>query len=1269
MNEAGPPDEAVFEVALTLSGSERAAYLERACAGDMPLRGRVEALLGAFERAGGFMNRPVIPALGQTVRVPLPLTEKPGDRIGRYKLLEQIGEGGCGVVYVAEQEEPVRRRVALKVIKLGMDTKEVIARFDAERQALAMMEHPNIAKIHDAGATDTGRPFFVMELVRGIKITDFCEQHRRAPRERLDLFVQVCRAIQHAHQKGVIHRDIKPSNVLVASDDGVPVPKVIDFGIAKAAQGRLTDQTVYTAFAQFIGTPAYMSPEQAQLTMQDIDTRSDIYSLGVLLYELLTGTTPFDAKELLSKGIDEMRRTIREVEPVKPSTRVTQDYLTSHGDSSTKSAILNPQSAIPSDLDWIVMKCLEKDRSRRYETANGLATDIARHLANEPIFARPPSRWYWFQKVVRRHRVGFAASVAIIIAVGAGFAFTLWQSKRSVAALNELRATAPAFAAEARSLAARQQFDEAIGKLEYALKLRPEEPEYWVKKGDLLQSQLKLADAAVAYRKALRLKPGLARAEASAKLCDELMAASPGPGGKPTRQSLARLYVAMQQQQRPAAELMLVAQLLGEEKKLLLEYWLDRLDQLPVSAERPLKERLTARDDGWLALDLSGTRIANIVPLAEMPLAALNLGNCRHVIDFTPLQNFRSLVELNLESTKITDLAPLRGLPLTDLRLSETEIFDLQPLRGMKLKTLVLRNTRVADLSALKSMPLAYFSTAGIPAMDYSPLAGAPLKECYIQNSPLRDLSFLRHSPVEQLSLFGCASARGFGVLAELKSLNLLVLPSNYRTLPTQDRAAVAALRTHPTLKNIDAFQRGEGNWSFRTAQTADEFWKFWDYETALAESLGSAGFVYNLSMLANGKYRLSIRNQKLSDLSFLKDKPIGELVLYGTSVTDLRPLEHLALTHLDIRLTPVKDLSPLRAPVLSGSLRQLELWRIPATDFSPLAACTNLEWFDAAETALANLEVLRGDRLRTALLSNSKVTNISALAGMPLERLTLSDTPVTDVQPLLQCPTLSELVLPRGASNVNALRSLTRIKRLSYNELEGLARQSAEEFWFGQEHGDITLATASKWKEWSVRAPGDETLGMKVAAIQYWFGLDAEYAATCKRMIEIAERENKSSASERAAKNWCLQTRGDVAMVPRILALARKGAEMEGDPGRRPWCKQTLGMAEFRAGNAEAAEAAFLKAETAAQVDHWPTRSRPFILAPCGFFRAMLLFRKGNIEEAKKLFDEAEAVMPPIPENAARALPVEVSQNQLLCWLIWKEARAELKLGASTRP
>jgi len=398
------------------------------------------------------------------------VTQKPGDKIGHYKLLQQIGEGGCGVVYMAEQEEPVRRMVALKVIKLGMDTKQVIARFEAERQALALMDHPNIAKVLEAGATDTGRPYFVMELVRGIKITDYCDKNNLPTRERLDLFVQICQAVQHAHQKGVIHRDLKPSNILVTLRDGIPVPKVIDFGIAKATTDqRLTDKTLFTAFEQFIGTPAYMSPEQAEMSELGIDTRSDIYSLGVLLYELLTGTTPFDSKALLQSGLEEIRRIIREVEPVKPSTRLTQEFISeskinsdksragiqkSKIDGAASSRLLRIKEIIPllrGDLDWIVMKALEKERARRYETANGLALDVQRYLADEPVVARPPSKLYRFQKLARRNKLAFAAGAAVLLALVAGLVVS------NIFYLREKASHEQAVSAEKEALAAKRE--------------------------------------------------------------------------------------------------------------------------------------------------------------------------------------------------------------------------------------------------------------------------------------------------------------------------------------------------------------------------------------------------------------------------------------------------------------------------------------------------------------------------------------------------------------------------------------------------------------------------------------------------------------------------------------------------------------------------------------------------------------------------------------------------------------------------------------------
>jgi serine/threonine protein kinase/Tfp pilus assembly protein PilF len=403
-----------------------------ACGGDQELAARVRELLAAMRRQDEFLSVP-------TIGLPRGL-EHAETRIGRYKLLDLLGEGGFGSVWAAEQREPIKRRVAIKVIKLGMDTKQVIARFEAERQALAMMDHPNIARVFDAGSTETGRPYFVMELVKGVPILEYCDTSNLDTRSRLELFTKVCLAIQHAHQKGIIHRDIKPSNILITMHDGVPVPKVIDFGIAKATNAELTEKTIYTQHRQMIGTPAYMSPEQAEMSGLDIDTRSDIYSLGVLLYELLTGTTPFTNEELMSKGFHEMMRIIREVEPPKPSTR-----LSSLSDRGGIGAGVLPSSAtaaskrrldrerclrnVQGELDWIVMKSLEKDRQLRYESAHGLAMDIGRYLSGEAVMAAPPSTVYRLRKFVRRNRATVVSGGALAAALLIGLIAFAWQAK------------------------------------------------------------------------------------------------------------------------------------------------------------------------------------------------------------------------------------------------------------------------------------------------------------------------------------------------------------------------------------------------------------------------------------------------------------------------------------------------------------------------------------------------------------------------------------------------------------------------------------------------------------------------------------------------------------------------------------------------------------------------------------------------------------------------------------------------------------------------
>jgi serine/threonine protein kinase len=418
------------------SAEDRAAYLARACGSDPELRARVEKLVAAHFRAGNFLASPVPAAqLVATIDEP-PVAERPGAVIGPYKLLEQIGEGGMGLVFMADQLRPVRRRVALKLLKPGLDTRQVVARFEAERQALALMDHPNIAKIHDGGTTATGRPYFVMELVRGVPITEFCDQRRLTTRQRLELFVTVCQAVQHAHQKGIIHRDLKPSNLLVTLHDTVAVPKVIDFGIAKATSQPLTERTLFTHFAQMIGTPLYMSPEQAEMNGLDVDTRSDVYSLGVLLYELLTGTTPFESETLKKVGLDEMRRMIREEEPPTPSQRLHTLDAQACSTVSERRGVDGRRlgQLLRGELDWIVMKALEKDRERRYESASALAADVQRYLADEPVAACPPSASYRLRKYWRRNRRILVTAGMFVAVLVAATAVSIWQAVDATAA-------------------------------------------------------------------------------------------------------------------------------------------------------------------------------------------------------------------------------------------------------------------------------------------------------------------------------------------------------------------------------------------------------------------------------------------------------------------------------------------------------------------------------------------------------------------------------------------------------------------------------------------------------------------------------------------------------------------------------------------------------------------------------------------------------------------------------------------------------------------
>jgi serine/threonine protein kinase len=478
MSEQGHEVEAVFLAALDrATPEERAAYVEQACAGRPDLLERVRELLASHDESRGPLDA-APPGMAGTVDGP-GVAEGPGTVVGPYKLLQQLGEGGMGTVFMAEQTQPVRRMVALKVIKPGMDSRQVIARFEAERQALALMDHPSIAKVLDAGTTNSGRPYFVMELIKGVPITRYCDEHRLTPRQRLELFVPACQAVQHAHQKGIIHRDLKPSNVLVALYDGKPVPKVIDFGVAKAAGARLTDRTLFTEFGAVVGTLEYMAPEQAELNQLDIDTRSDIYSLGVLLYELLTGTTPLERQRLSVGALLEALRIIREEEPPKPSTRLStaQALPTIAANRGLEPRKLS--GVVRGELDWVVMKCLSKDRNRRYETANGLAQDLEHFLQNEPVSAGPPSVWYQLRKFAQRRKRALATvgllGVMLLAGVGGVAGSLAYAARDRSARIAVAEGKTTAALDEADGLQRKNQWPEALEAAKRAQGLLPQD--------------------------------------------------------------------------------------------------------------------------------------------------------------------------------------------------------------------------------------------------------------------------------------------------------------------------------------------------------------------------------------------------------------------------------------------------------------------------------------------------------------------------------------------------------------------------------------------------------------------------------------------------------------------------------------------------------------------------------------------------------------------------------------------------------------------------
>jgi serine/threonine protein kinase len=916
--------------------------------------------------------------------------EETGDLIGPYKLLEQIGEGGFGCVWIAEQTHPVRRTVALKIIKVGMNTKEVVARFQQERQALAAMDHPNIAKVWDAGATLYGRPFFAMELVRGLKITQYCDQARLTVRERLALFVAVCRAVQHAHQKGIIHRDLKPSNVLVTVNDDVAVPKIIDFGVAKATQQRFTDLTIHTQIQQMVGTPLYMSPEQAEMSALDVDTRTDIYSLGVLLYELLTGRTSFDP-DLMRQSVDEMRRIIRECEPLKPSAALLQMRPDSRAAAAAarKTEEMKLLSMIRGDLDCIVMKTLEKLPARRYSTANELAIDIERHLANQPVLARPPSTLYRMRRFARRHKAAFVSGVSIAAALVIGTGVSAWQavraareSARAKAGLEELRRTAPALAALVRELIAREDYTSAIATIGYAIQLQPQSVEYLHQRAALFQGQQRLREAAADFRQIVALDPSDAAARAGLEICERIDAAPRASDGNLPRDGLATLYGTMKAGGRPAAELKPLMLRLDAANTFSREQWLDLLKALPNRSGISLDQRLKTGPDGNLAFDLSGTMVADLSPLRGMPLESLDLSGC----------------------SDLRSLEPLRGMPLRRLAISRTAVSDLSPLSGMALTSLELGHTLVTSLAPIAGMPLKLLECSYTPVSDYSPIATLrSLEQMALQGVQINDLEFVRALPLKVLVLARAQGVRDLAPLSEIKTLETLVLPRNpFEVADSPDRArfgverrleraeidSIEALRTHPSLKQLSCTLPAGG--SADSAEATTLFWRNWDRTMQWWRPAREAELQMKTTRLEGNNWFVSVQSQpQLTDLTLFAESNITMLDLSGCSnLSDLSPLRDLPLKLLAIGHTAVRDLMPLSKMPLQS------LW-----------------------------------------MADTKVTDLRPIRTTPLKVLYLDKNPqLTDISPLVDNAEITDLVLSENAADVTLLRGkLKALQHISY--------------------------------------------------------------------------------------------------------------------------------------------------------------------------------------------------------------------------------------------
>ncbi len=1212
----------VFNIALELPPAERAAYLDKACAGDAALRQRVEALLQASEESCACLEGSVASSSGPggTARPALNPTEKPGDRIGRYKLLQQIGEGGCGVVYMAEQEQPVQRRVALKVIKLGMDTKNVIARFEAERQALALMDHPNIAKVLDAGATETGRPYFVMELVRGIKITDYCDQNNLSTRERLDLFIQVCRAIQHAHQKGIIHRDIKPSNILVTMDDRAPVPKVIDFGIAKATQGKLTDHTLFTAFEQFVGTPAYMSPEQAEMRVLDIDTRSDIYSLGVLLYELLTGQTPFDAKKLLQAGLDEIRRTIREQEPPRPSTCLSTmlgadlTLIAQHRKAEPPKLI----HALRGDLDWIVMKALEKDRTRRYETANGLAMDIRRHLENEPVQARPPSAGYRLQKAWRRHQTAFAVAALIAAVLLAATGISAWQAvraTRAVALAQQRLADSEAIsrfltevfqspdpAHNGRTITMAETLGAAAKKLETALATQPA-------RRAKLQATLSATDYGLGlYPEAIALHEQIR----------DYYLATFGLEDTNTLAAMDNLAVFYRAAGRPNDALKLGAEILTLRRKLLgpentdvlvtmnnvASYYHDvgRFDEALKLREQvlPLDRKVlgpenprtinamgnladsyqdAGRRDEALKLNEEALSLDRKVLGAEHPdtIAATEaLAN-----SYESLGRKDEALKLREETLTLSRKVfgpehPRTLTPMISLAVSYDEVDRRAEALKLREETLpltrkVLGPEHPNTLLAMNNLANSYVD------------AGRKDEALKLREDTLtlsRKVLGPEH-PTTLMAMINLAdSYDGVGRKAEALKLSEEALPLIRKVLGPEHPDTLTAM-INLSNSYVDAGRQAEALKLREEALTLGRKALGAENPTTLMAMIDLANSYDDVDRKAEA---LKLREETL---------PLTRKVLGPEHPDTLATMVNLASSYH-----------------VAGRLDEaLKLW----------------------EQVLPLLRKVLGPENPHTLIAMENLAASYDEAGRREEALKLREEMLT--------------LRPEGSGATLAA---------TLDEMNSLADSYCS---LGR-----TKDTIAVMERACALDPKDRFESFRLATFQAWFAQDTDYESSRRQLVQEAEGTDQAGTADKAAKAFCLRPSTNAVLLAKALQFARQAVELGKSDPLLPWYELGLGLAEYRNGQYAAAGQALTIAEHTAGDAH-------DILGTARLFRALSLLQQDKPEAARKVFSQAEAEMPPFPKDAHQppAYDKPVNQDVLICWLAYKEAKALIEGPSAT--